>query len=72
MSRYSRPRKPGLVTLPELPEHVRKFVEQNESMKNMRDAWEAHDKAMLLSDNDAKLADQAFVAVRALRPRKKL
>jgi len=68
MSRFSRPRKPGLVTLGPVPVHVEKLAAFGEEMKEMREAWEAYDKTMLLSDNDPREADKAF---QAARPRKK-
>ncbi|HEX6826700.1 MAG TPA: hypothetical protein VF077_10335 [Nitrospiraceae bacterium] len=70
MSRFSRPRKPGLVTIGPPPVHVEKLAAFGAEMKEMREAWEAYDKTMLLSDNDPKAADRAFEAARK-RPRKK-
>lgn len=67
MARFTRPRKPGLVTLPEPPEYVKEAVQQNDDLRSMFDAWAAYDNTMLLADNDSREADKAFAAVRAER-----
>ena len=71
MTRWQKPRKPPVMDLPDMPPHVKQFLEADDSAQTMQAAWEMHDQTMLLSDNDAKLADQAFAAVRASRRKKK-
>ena len=57
-------RQPPLITLGPIPEHLEQLTVFQQDMVDMREAWEAYDKAMLLSDNDTRQADKAFAAVR--------
>jgi len=64
-------RKSPKVTIGPPPPHVEKLAAFGSDMQEMREAWEAYDKTMLLSDNDAREADVAFAAVRAQQRRAK-
>lgn len=67
---YIDQRNPPVILKGEPPPHVQAFNETPE-VKRLREAWELHEKTMLLSDNDRPMADKAFEQVRGRRSKLK-